>query len=242
MPAASLTASEQVVEQNVSGQGKVSAVLNNVPSLPVDALPPPTDAELKTLTPGGLVFYIRWNTDTPVEMELTVHAGPKNAGEFIFPVLGLDRSPAGGQILFSNPGTATGGYEVITYPATFPIGAYTINAINVGTIATTVTFNAFTSKNGAPGVPDPFFTNLNNLLNGTKVQPTALLLPGVSNNVSETTQIPPLPNLSGFGGASLGNLTPTAAAAIAPTARAVARPTRSAQISNPVTLTIHRPM
>jgi hypothetical protein len=202
MPANTLTAAETLQQQVLSPSGKVSQVQNNIAMLPEEALPPPTDAELATVVSGKLVFIIRWNTDTHVEMELSAPT-KTSPGEFILPVLGLDHSPGGGQILFDNPGTATGGYEVITYPASYPISTYTIAAVNLGTLPTTVTFNGFVVPPGGvsrplgfeePNNPDPFLT---------MAQPQAVLQPVVNNDEAEVSQsfradVPGFPVGSGF--------------------------------------------
>jgi hypothetical protein len=136
------TPSEQTLLPDVIGNGAVINV-NNPDTFPtVSNTGFPSTGQLKSLYPGDLVFYIRWDTNTHVELSLRV-TGVQ--GEYIQPVLPLGTSPSGGHILFDNLGGPTGGYEVIVYPnLNFPDNkTYNLEALNVGSVPTTVTFDAF---------------------------------------------------------------------------------------------------
>ena len=154
----------------------------------------PSDSQLPTLYSGDLVFYIRWNTNTHVQMQLVAAANGTNAGEFIFPALGLNRSPSGGQILFDNLGGPTGGYEVITYPnENFPDGEYAIGAVNAGNVATTVTFNAFIqSPTTKTLIPQQFDADPNDpLAGGTNQYVTSLAAHSQTGAVAVVTKKDP---------------------------------------------------
>jgi hypothetical protein len=138
------TPSEQKLLADVITNGSVVNV-NNPVTLPVVSNTGfPATTQLMNLYSGDLIFYVRWNTDTHVQMQLSTH-NSSGIGEFILPVLGLNRTASGGQILFDNLGGPTGGYEVIVYDtADFPNKTtYAIAATNLGSVPTTLTFDAF---------------------------------------------------------------------------------------------------
>ncbi|MGA2232743.1 MAG: hypothetical protein ABSH22_17730, partial [Tepidisphaeraceae bacterium] len=115
----------------------------------------PATGQLKSLYPGDLVFYIRWDTNTHVEIALSAFGNNSQGGEYIQPVRGLNSSPSGGYTPFDNLGGPTGGYELIIYPTTsFPNNArYDVAALNLGSVATTVTFDAFVTGSELAGKP-----------------------------------------------------------------------------------------
>ena len=132
--------------------------ISNPPSFPtVSDTGDPTYAELQTLAQNyALTFAVSWNTDTHVQMELI--GSIAGGGEFVYPVLGFNKSRNGGVIPFDNLGGPGGGYEIITYPTVPPTGFYSIGATNVGTTDTTVTFSGFI-KEGGKLIPQQFFVN-----------------------------------------------------------------------------------
>jgi hypothetical protein len=124
-------------------------VINNPDTLPIvkDATPPP-DPLVAPVGDVALEFVVRWSANTNINLEMTVN-GPATTHEFIYPALGLNSTPLGGHILFDDQGGPTGGYEIITYPNfTFLHGLYGLDAVNVGPLASTATFNAFLESNG----------------------------------------------------------------------------------------------
>jgi hypothetical protein len=132
--------------------------ISNPPSFPtVSDTGDPSYAELQTIAQNNaLTFAVSWNTDTHVQMELI--GSIAGGGEFVYPVLGFNKSRNGGTIPFDNLGGPGGGYEIITYPTVPPTGFYSIGATNVGTTDTTVTFSGFIKEDGKL-IPQQFFVN-----------------------------------------------------------------------------------
>jgi hypothetical protein len=181
------TAAEQQLLPDVTTNGAVVSVSNPVTFPTVSDTGMPSYSELAGLYPGNLIFYIRWDSDTHVQMQL--QAGqPSGVGEFMLPVLGLNRSAAGGQILFDNLGGPGGGYEVITYPTVPFHGQFNIAATNLGSVSTNVTFDAFINQGDGKGlVPQYFLNNLGNLGNGAAfntLEVTQTLTPAGTANSS----------------------------------------------------------
>jgi hypothetical protein len=139
------TAAENQLLAQIIARGGVVTFDNTLKLPVVTGGTVPNDAELSSVVPGNLVFVARWNTDTNVDLGMLGPTIVGGGGEYVFPVLGLNRTPLGGHILFDHRGGPNGGYEVITYPDNgFPApGHYTITATNQGTLDTTVIFNAF---------------------------------------------------------------------------------------------------
>jgi hypothetical protein len=176
------TPAEQQLLPDVIGNGAVINI-SNPDTLPtVSNTGFPATSQLKSLYSGDLIFYVRWDTDTHVQIELVAQGNSVQPGEYIQPSRGLDTSPSGGHVLFDNLGGPAGGFEVIVYPNDdFPNNsAYAVGATNLGPIATTVTFDAFIT--GADLTPKPInglirqkFLNPNNLV----ASPTNEVVQGV---------------------------------------------------------------
>ena len=160
--ASARTPAENKLLADLRTNGAVVDVSNPLTLPMVANSPPPPTSALAGLVPGNLVFYIRWDTDTHVQMKLIAAAGPGHIGEFVFPVLGLNVSPSGGKILFDNLGGPSGGWEVITYQTTaFPNGLYGLGAVNQGPLPTTVTFDAFITNPKTGVLETQDFTDFN---------------------------------------------------------------------------------
>lgn len=202
------TPGEQNFVVNVATSGQVTPVSNPVTFPTVSDTGMPSDTQLPTLFSGDLLFYIRWDTNTHVQIELET----QGLGEFAFPVLGLNRTAAGGTIPFDNLGGPGGGYEVIAYSSkSFPDGLYLLNATNLGSIPTTVTYNAFIVNPQGNLVPQKFYQDFITGNLGAVVQPTQTVMPGATNGEVEFAPVNKenpnsgfinIPN--GFGGASSG--------------------------------------
>ena len=184
--AAARTAAEQKLLADLITQGAV--VSFSVPEmLPIvyGVKPPPT-TQLETLTPGDLVFYIRWNTNTNVDLEvLQPTTTDQKPGIGVLPLLGLNENPiTGAQILFNDIGGPTGGFEVVSYPSeSFPDGLYTVYAVDQGPLPAKVRVNAFVRDELTDKLTPQEFNFDNSPFRGT-VQPTLNIAPG--SNIDDT--------------------------------------------------------
>ena len=163
------TPAEQRLLADLITNGAVVTYSNTLMLPVVRGGPVPGDAQLPSLVTGNLVFIVRWDTDTHVQMQMLATGG---TGEFIAPVLGLNRTPTGGHILFDHLGGPNGGFEIITYPTrSFPDGFYALTANNLGPLPTTLKFDAF--------ITDPKGATVRQLFNAVPSDPTAGGIPEV---------------------------------------------------------------
>jgi hypothetical protein len=189
------TPGEQPFVVNVATSGRVNSVMSPLTFPTLSNTGMPTDTQLANLVSGDLIFAIRWNTNTHVQIGLET----QGLGEFAFPVLNLNQTRTGGTIPFDNLGGPGGGYEVLKYPTkSFPDGLYLLNATNLGTTATTVTYNAYIVGPNGTLIPQEFYQDFINQNLSAVVQPTQVVQPGATNGQVEFAPVNKEDPNSGF--------------------------------------------
>jgi hypothetical protein len=86
---------------------------------------PLTDQQLIPTLPGTLNFVLRWDSNVDLNLGVSNNVGGAG-GEFVFPALGLNKTPSGGQIDFDHRGGPNGGIEVAYWKGWAPAGSYGI--------------------------------------------------------------------------------------------------------------------
>jgi hypothetical protein len=143
---------------------------------------PPTDAQLIPSLPGVLNFVVRWNTNTDLNLAVGAPGGVNNAGEFLYPVAGLDATASGGRMAFDHQGGPHGGIEIAYWPADYPKGLYGLGLVLVSGQPTIATVDAFLDGKRI------------DIFNGINLQPTVA--------------VPVLPPTPGLGEGTLAGVVP----------------------------------
>jgi hypothetical protein len=173
------TAAEDQLLASLTARGAVVTFDRQLNLPVVRGGPVPTDAQAANLVGGDLVFVVRWNANTDVNMQLTSTA----VGDtFIYPVQGFNRTSNGGHILFDHRGGPAGGFEVITFPTKPGDGLYTVGVLNNGAIPTDVTFNSYLDNHTGQGrQPASFLDAIDPGVAPDIVQPVAHVDPHTSD-------------------------------------------------------------
>ena len=164
---------------------------------------PPTDAELIPALPGQLSFVLRWTTaGSDLNLSIGSPGGKNNAGEFLYPVRGLDTNRSGGKTDFDHRGGPNGGIEIAYWKGASPDGLYGMGAILASGPAAAATMEVFKG-----GRPVEFFDGQNNVTisNFTVLPPT----PGISEGTAigiygQNTTVPGAPSSTPEPGAPSG--------------------------------------
>lgn len=111
---------------------------------------PPSDAQLIPALPGTLNFVLRWESNANLDLGVGAPGGPGNAGEFLYPAVGLTQTRSGGRVLWDHQGGPNGGIEIAYWPKDYPTGVYGLGVILVSGQPTAATVDAFENGKRIP--------------------------------------------------------------------------------------------
>lgn len=111
---------------------------------------PPGDAQLIPSLPGTLNFVLRWDGNANLDLGVGAPGGTNNAGEFLYPAVGLTQARSGGRVLWDHQGGQSGGIEIAYWPKDYPAGVYGLGVVLVSGPPTSATVDAFENGQRIP--------------------------------------------------------------------------------------------
>jgi hypothetical protein len=116
---------EQALLADVISRGGVVSIDRETGFRTVRGGTVPTDKEIVNLLPDSLNFVLRWTGNANLDLLVT------NSAETLYPSETLFFTPSGGKIPFDHQGGPNGGFEIASFPASFPRSFYAVGVNHV---------------------------------------------------------------------------------------------------------------